>query len=415
VTAPSTAACDHIVVVGAGVAGVSAAEALRHRGYDGRLTLISAEREHPYNRPPLSKELLTGELDEDDIRLIPDDEWAGLGIDFVPGVLAKGLDPDARVLATTVGGVAYDRLIIATGSAAVRPAGWDLMSGVHTLRSLSDAQAIRDEMTHGQPSVVVIGGGFIGCEIASAARKHGLSVTIVEAEPLPLWRALGSVLAKPVARLHEDHGVRLLCETSVRRLVGSGRVEAVEFADGSRLAADLVVIGVGAAPMTGWLAGTPLHAAGGVPTDATLRTEVPEVYAIGDAARWRSPGGSTTLRMEHWTTAREHGALAAANLLDPSAAREYTAIPYVWSDQHGQRLQLAGATGRGQPRFVPDARSDGGYLAVLVEDGVVIGMAGLGRTGDFARLRRLVGTGAPFSAVSDHLGVTVPTRTGEIS
>lgn len=380
---------NNVTIVGASVAGVSAVETLRKQGYDGAVTLVSAERELPYNRPPLSKELLTGELDEDDIRLIGADRLVALEITAVLGAIAFSLDTTARIVRTTGGDIHYDGLIIATGSAPVRPRRWPELEGVHTLRSLDDAHAIRAAMTTGRPRVVVIGAGFIGCEIASAARHHGLSTTIVETRPLPLQRAIGSTLAEPIARLHHDHGVRLRCGVGVRRLLGSARVEKVELTDGSALDADLVVIGVGAVPVTDWLVGSGLEIADGVVTDRTLRASAPDVYAAGDVARWRR-GAAGSVRVEHWTNATEQGARAAANLLDPASAQPYAGVPYVWSDQHGRRIQLAGATGWGEPRFLAGGADEDGYLAVLVDDGAVLGAVGLNRTREFRRIRRLL-------------------------
>ncbi|MGE3414368.1 MAG: FAD-dependent oxidoreductase [Dehalococcoidia bacterium] len=197
-----------VVVVGSGVAGVRALETLRKNGYEGRLTLLGAEAEQPYHRPPLSKELLTGDLDESDVRLLGAEQLADLQVELELGAAATVLDPAARMVRTTRGALAYDGLIIATGSEAVRPGGWRAMPGVHTLRTLRDAVAVRAAMAAGSPRVVVIGAGFIGCEVASAARHRELETTIVEAQPVPLQRVLGPVLAEPVARHHADHGVR---------------------------------------------------------------------------------------------------------------------------------------------------------------------------------------------------------------
>ena len=381
-------------MVGAGVAGVSALESLRKRGYDGRLTLLSNELERPYNRPPLSKEFLTGELADDDIRLADDAVLTGLRVDTVYGAAATGMDPDRRVISTSAGDIRYDGLILATGSAPIVPASWTELAGVHPLRSLDDARAVRDAMLRGSPRVVVVGGGFIGCELASAARWHGLDTTIVEADALPLQRVLGPVMAEPLARLHRDQGVRLRCGTRVRVLRGAARVEQVELADGSLVPADLVVIGVGAKPETGWLAGSPLavHPGGqdGVRTDATLRTILPQVYAAGDIARWPGVEPGSSQRMEHWTNAHDQGALAAANLLSPAEAQPYTAVPYVWSDQHGKRLQVAGTTDRGDVHF--EELADDGFLAVLTDADAVRGVVGFNRVREFGRRRRTVGT-----------------------
>ena len=389
----------HVVVVGSSVAGIRAVETLRRRGYDGRLTLVGAEAELPYNRPPLSKELLTGELDEGDVRLTSEEQLAALGVELQLGAPATSLDLAARTVRAGKRAIRYDGLIIATGSRPVRPAGWPSLPGLQTLRTLGDALALRQAMTAGGPRVVVIGAGFIGCEIASAARHHGCDTTVVEAEVAPLRRALSPALAEPVVRRHRDHGVRLRLGVAVTRVFGSTRVEGVELTDGSVLDADLVVVGVGAVPVTDWLEDSGLALADGVSTDATLRTAAPGVYAAGDVARWPGTGAHGSVRVEHWTNAREQGARAAANLLDPGSAQPYTSVPYVWSDQHGRRLQIAGSATTGEPRFLAGGPDQGSYLAVLIEGGLVVAAVGFDRTQEFARVRRLVGTGAPWSQV----------------
>lgn len=401
---PSSRRKDHgvkpnrIVIVGASVAGVCAVETLRKEGYDGEVTLLDTDVELPYNRPPLSKELLTGDLDEDDVRLVTTEQLAALRVEALLGTAARSLDVDRRLVGTSEGDIGFDGLIIATGSAPLRPRGWPSLVGVHALRSLDDARRIRAGMTNGDPSVVVVGGGFIGCEVAASARAHGLDTTIVEAQPLPLQRALGPAFAEPIVRLHRDHGVRLLCGVGVQRLLGSRRVEQVELADGTLLQADLVVLGVGAAPVTGWLVGSGLEITDGVATDCMLRTHVPGVYAAGDVARWpyRRSG---LIRVEHWTNAKEQGARAAVNLLRPDATKPYVGEPYVWSHQYGRHLQIAGGIHSGQIRFLRGGPDEEAYLALLVDDGLVAGAVGLDCGRDFGRARRLVAEATPWSTL----------------
>lgn len=379
-----------IVVVGAGVAGVSAITTLRRRGYDRHLTLVSNEHEFPYNRPPLSKEFLAGVLGEDEIRLASNDLFSALNVDVLYGADSTGIDPDGKILETSAGDLHYDGLILATGAIPMTPRGWPQLAGVHPLRTLDDARAIRNTMQHGSPRVVVVGGGFVGCEVASTARTYGLDTTIVEPCPAPLHQALGPVLAELLARQHRDHGVHLRCGVAASAVRGGTQVEQVELSDGSLLAADLVVVGIGARPAIEWLAGTALGGQDGVLVSSMLQTILPNVYAAGDIARWPKDASGSSRRVEHWTTAHEQGSLAAANLLAPGEARPYTAVPYVWSDQHGTRLQIAGTTDRGELHF--EDRADDGFLALLTEGANVSGVIGLNRVREFTRLRRSVTT-----------------------
>ncbi|MET9686482.1 NAD(P)/FAD-dependent oxidoreductase [Streptomyces coeruleorubidus] len=395
---------SNIVVVGGSVAGVEALLALRSAGYDGRLTLVGADPELPYNPTPLSKELLSGEMDEDDIRLLPEEEFDDLDVNLLLGTPAQALHLGSRTV--RVGGslLAYDGLIIATGSEAVRPQGWFGLDGVHTLRTLDDARRVRQAMSTGSPSVVVVGAGFIGCEIAAAARHFGLDVTLVEAAPTALQRAVPAHLAAPVVSLQRANGVRVVCGVGVAGILGSERVDKVEFTDGTVLDADLVVVGVGAVPATRWLADSGLAVDDGVITDATLRTTAPGVYAVGDAARWPHPGTGGSIRVEHWTNAREQGKRAALNLLDPEAAQPYAGVPYVWSDLFGKRFQLAGTAHAEHVHFLDGGPAAESYLALLGDGSRVVGAVGFGGSPrPFNQARRLVAAGAPWhEAVSQH-------------
>jgi NADPH-dependent 2,4-dienoyl-CoA reductase/sulfur reductase-like enzyme len=394
---------NNIVVVGAGVTGVRAVQALRRQGYDGRLTLVAAHEDLPYNLPPLSKELLVGDLDEDEIRLIQRPHLMDLRIELELGASATALDVERRILRTKRTEIPFDGLIIATGSQPIWPRAWPPLQGVTTLRTLDDARILREALTAGSPRVVIIGGGFIGCEVASAARRFGLDTTIVEAAPYPLHRALDSELAKPILRMHVEHGVRMKCGVGVSKLLGSERVEQVELTDGSVIDADLVLIAIGAGPVTDWLIGSGVEITDGVAVDATLATSVPYIYAAGDVARWpdRITGHST--RVEHWTNASEQGTRAARNLLEPSKAIPYNGIPYVWSDQQGRRIQIAGHSQLGEARFLIGSPDGDSYLAVLVKDDRVVGAVGFDRPGlEFKRARRLVSESASWSEVDVH-------------
>ena len=389
-----------VVVVGASVAGIQTAESLREQGFAGELVLLDGDKEFPYNRPPLSKEFLAGELDEDDIRLLTPDLVAELDIDLRLGTTACGLRLDNRVVITDRDPVGFDALVIATGAVPVVPQGWAELDGVTAIRTLDDARAIRAALRAGSPRIVVVGGGFIGCEIAASVRSLGAAdVTIVEAAPTLMARALHSQAAAPIARLHRNQGVTVRCGTPVAGLLGAGRVEAVQLGDGSRIDADLVVAGLGARPAVGWLASSGLTVQDGVLADATLRA-APGVYAVGDVARYAdgaAPGGR---RAEHWTSAREHGVIAAGNLLNPSQPRIVSGPSYVWSDQYGRRLQIIGDGSGEEIRFVETDGAEDGYLALVGGPERVAGAIALDRPKQFRKARRLVEAGADWTTAS---------------
>jgi NADPH-dependent 2,4-dienoyl-CoA reductase/sulfur reductase-like enzyme len=374
-----------IAVVGASLAGLSAARALRKQSYDGTIIAIGAERHPPYDRPPLSKAFLTGGCAESDLALGDPDE--ALGIDWRLGSTAVRLDPHSRGITLADGEEIHaDGVVLATGARARRLPGTEDLSGVHTLRTLDDAVALRADLA-AVPRIVVIGAGFIGAEVASSARSLGLDVTVVEALATPLAGPLGPQLGSVCAGLHADHGVRLLTGTAVARLVGSPRVEAVELTDGTRLPADVVVVGIGARPNVEWLADSGLEIRGGVVTDAGCATNLPGVVATGDCAASFHPYAGGIVHSEHWTNALEQPATAVATLLGDH--REYTTLPYFWSDQYGVRIQFAGhRSDRDTVRIVegdPDQRS---FLAVYERDGRPVAVLGMDQPKLFTRWRR---------------------------
>ncbi len=331
---------QRLVVVGASLAGLRAVEAARKAGFRGSVTLIGAEPHLPYDRPPLSKAYLDGDAATPTFRterMLTEE----LGVELLLGTPATGLDPDARCVVTSDRAVPYDALVLATGATARRlPEGWRL-PGVHTLRTIEDAYAIRAALYAGARTVVV-GAGFIGSEVASAARARGLDVTVVEAARTPVARAVGETMGEACAALHHRHGVDLRCGVAVAGVVGEDRVEKVLLSDGSSIVADLVVAGIGAAPATGWLEGSGLRLDDGVVCDETLATGADRVYAAGDVARWHNPLFSRAMRLEHWTSAAEQGAAAARNALNPDEAKPYRTVPYFWSDWHDSRIQFVG-------------------------------------------------------------------------
>jgi 3-phenylpropionate/trans-cinnamate dioxygenase ferredoxin reductase component len=366
---------SRLVVVGASLAGLRAAQAARKSGFDGELVMVGEERHLPYTRPPLSKELLAGEHDVDTVHFPCDT----LEAEWRLGVPAASLDRRRRRVVLADGDeIAYDRLILATGSRPRRwpGAGADL-DGVHVLRNLEDALALRSAFD-GRPRVAIVGAGFIGCEVAQTARKQGLGVTLIDVAATPML-PLGPELGEWCAELHRDNGVDLRLGTGVAGLIGSGdRVEAVELADGERIAADVVVVGLGAVPNTEWLAGSGLHADPGLACDATLTTaEDPDVLGAGDIVSWPHPlAEGETVRIEHWTVAAEQGQLAGRNALAPAEERKpYVTPPYFWSDQYDKKIQSIGFPGRADRLEVLESTPDGSRMVYAGErDGRVVGV-----------------------------------------
>lgn len=379
---------ERIAIVGASLAGVAAARALRRQSFTGEIIAIGAERHRPYDRPPLSKAFLTGGCSAADLALADDDE--DLDVRWRLGIPAARLDPRNRRIVLRDGAeVTVDGVIIATGARARRLPDTDGLANVHTLRTLDDAIALRADLLRGG-RLVVIGAGFIGAEVASSARALGLDVTVVEALPTPLAGPLGAEMGAVCARLHGDHGVRLLTGAAVARLIGAGRVEAVELADGTRLPADVVLVGIGARPNVEWLADSGLEISGGVVTDAACATGLPGVVATGDCAVAFSPHAGRAVRSEHWTHAFEQPATAAATLLAGGTGGPRTpAIPYFWSDQYGVRIQLAGHREDGDTVEIvegdPEQRS---FLAVYQRHGQPVAVLGMNQPKLFTRWRR---------------------------
>jgi len=377
-----------VAVVGASLAGLSAARSLRKQGYDGRLVVIGDEVHRPYDRPPLSKEFLAGTLGEAELSLETDDE--DLGAEWLLGARATGLDRHARAVRLADGReLRADGIVIATGAAARTLPGSEGLAGVHTLRTLDDARALKDELAQGG-RLVVIGGGFIGAEVASTAQALGLDVTVVEAAPTPLAGPLGETMGTVVSGLHADHGVRLLCGVGVKGLSGEHRVDAVLLEDGRSIPADIVVVGVGARPCVEWLEGSGIALDNGVKCGADGRTSLAGVVAVGDCANWYDPRAGAHRRVEHWTGARERPEAAIATLLaggavEPGVPRP----PYFWSDQYGVKIQFAGhAAGADSVTVEEGAADDRDVLAVYRRAGQPVAVLGMNQPRLFMRWRK---------------------------
>ncbi|MDQ2797288.1 MAG: FAD-dependent oxidoreductase [Actinomycetota bacterium] len=386
-----------LVVVGAALAGLRAAEAARQVDETCSITLVGAEVHVPYDRPPLSKELLKVDAlrAESEFR----DETAlrdELRIDLRLGAPASTLDTELHTIGVGDELIPYDKLIIATGSSARRLPGTDGLTGVHVLRTIDDSRAIRAALEQGARTVIV-GAGFIGSEIASAARARGLSATVVEALATPLVRAIGPRLGAACGALHTANGTTVLCDAKVEAIEGDERVERVRLANGTVLDADLVVVGVGAIPNTGWLDGSGLAIENGIVCDEYLRTSDPDVYAAGDVARWRNPLFDRVMRIEHWTNAAEQGTRAGRNALDPEHAEPYSTVPYFWSDWYGSRIQFVGVPNDDEVEVVAGELGTDQFVALYREGERITGVLALNAQRHVMRYRKLISEGASFT------------------
>ena len=353
---------DVVVVVGTGAAGTTAARTLRAEGFGGRLVLLGDEPAAPYKRPPLSKGYLTGDTPRERLRQQDDTSYAELGIELLPGTAAVRLDRGAGEVELGDGGrLRYDRLLLATGAAPRRlqVPGAEL-AGVQTLRTLADADALRKALAARTGRLVVVGGSWIGAEVASSARQRGWDVTIVDPAAVPLARAVGPEMGAYLRDLHPAHGVRVLT-AGVASVEGNGHVEAVVTTDGDRLGADLVVVGIGVVPRTELAAAAGLEVGDGVVVDPLLTTSDPRVLAAGDVASVSTPRYGRHLRVEHWEVAKAQGRAAALAILGRGAA--YDAVPFFYSDQYDVGLEFRGRLQGGERLVLRGRPGDGPFVA----------------------------------------------------
>jgi 3-phenylpropionate/trans-cinnamate dioxygenase ferredoxin reductase component len=381
-----------IVIVGASLAGLRAAETLRREGYDDRVVLVGAEQHLPYDRPPLSKELLAGEWEPDQIALRKQ-PYDDLGLDLKLGRRATGLDVSGRVVELDGGErLPFDGIVVATGARPRTLPGTPALDGIFVLRTLDDCLTIRSRL-EARPRVVVIGAGFIGSEVAATCRGRGLDVTVLEMLPTPLARAVGPIVGDACGRLHRDHGVDLRCGVTVAEFEGGDRVERVVLADGSAIDADLVIVGVGVTPETAWLEGSGLALDDGVVCDATCFA-APGVVAAGDVARWPNPlFDGESMRVEHWTNATEQGVAAARRLLvdDPADAEAFEPVPFVWSDQYDIKIQVVGSIRGDDEVAVADGSFDEDrFVALFGRAGRLVGALGFSRPRVVMQYRRMI-------------------------
>ncbi|HEY5334504.1 MAG TPA: FAD/NAD(P)-binding oxidoreductase [Mycobacteriales bacterium] len=327
---------DRVVIVGAGLAGLKTAEALRAGEYAGEIAMVGAERHPPYDRPPLSKHVLRGEREP--VFLAQPDVFGDLAVDLRLGTVVQEI-VGRQVVLDSGERLGWDRLVVATGAVVKTIPTVPQRDGVHYLRTLDDCRALAPVLREGA-RLVVIGGGFIGCEVAASARSMGVEVTIVEPQPAPLIGAIGPELAALIVGAHEEHGTTVLAGTGVAGIEGGDRVTGVVLSDGRTLPADVVVVGVGVRPDTDWLDGSGIAVDDGVVVDDHLRASAADVYAVGDVASWYDNRLGAQTRAEHWTNATEMAEVAAANIL--GGHEVHSPVPYFWSDQYDVKLQSLG-------------------------------------------------------------------------
>lgn len=379
---------DHgVVVIGAGLGGLRTVERLRSNGFPGPITLVGAERHAPYDRPPLTKQVLRGERDSTTLRADLDDLDARLLL----GRRATALDPAARGVVLDDGSaLRYDSIVLAPGGRARPLPGAAPRTGLHVIRTIDDALALRAAVSPGS-KVVVAGGGFIGCEVAASLRAADVRVDLVEALPHPLARVLGEEGGRCAEELLVRHGVRVRTGLGVREVLGADRVTGVTLTDGTELPADQVVAGIGLVPELDWLDSSGIEVDDGIVCDAAGRTSVPNVYAVGDAARWRHPGLGEHRRVEHWTSTVDQAGTVAAVLTGRTDA-QLDEVPYFWSDQFGVKIQALGFVDPGDTahRVEPGGRT----VLLYVRSGVLRAVVGFSAAKQVMRLRPLIAAGA---------------------
>lgn len=383
-----------LVVVGGSLAGVRAVASARRSGYDGRLTLVSAETHLPYDRPPLSKEFLSGDDAPPPRSFLTEDELRELDVTLVLGHPATALAPDRRAVVVADRDVAYERLIVATGVAARRPANLPVLPGVHTLRTLDDAVALRADFMKARRALIV-GAGLIGSEIASAARSRGIDVTVIDAAATPLVRATGELVGGALSQLHLRHGVRLMPGTGLVDVLGEDRVRGALLSSGEQIETDLVVLGIGGTPNTKWLRSANMCLSsvdGGVLCDEYLRTSIDHVYAAGDIVHWPNVRLGVTLRLENWTNASEQGSRAALNALAPHEQVAHESVPYFWTDWYGNRIQFVGTAVSDEVTVVSGSLDSDQFIATYHLEGRIVGAVALNEPGKIMKYRRLIGS-----------------------
>ena len=384
-----------IVIVGGGLAAARAAEQLRKSEYAGPVTIVSDEEHLPYDRPPLSKDVLHADLD--DVALKPAEFYTENNITVRLGSAVTALDTAAQTITLADDSVlGYEELVIATGLVPKRIPSFPDLEGIRVLRTFDEALALRTHAASARQAVI-IGAGFIGCAVAASLRKLGVDVVLVEPQPAPLASVLGEQVGNLVARLHRAEGVDVRTGVGVSEVRGeNGHVSAVVLADGSELPADLVVVGIGSRPATDWLEGSGIAVDNGVVCDEAGRTSAPKVWALGDVASWRDATGHQA-RVEHWSNVAEQARVIVPAMLGQDAP-SVIVVPYFWSDQYDVKIQCLGEPEATDTVHIveDDGRK---FLAFYERDGVVAGVVGGGMPGKVMKTRGKIAAGTPISEV----------------
>jgi 3-phenylpropionate/trans-cinnamate dioxygenase ferredoxin reductase subunit len=384
-----------IVIVGGGLAAARTAEHLRRSAFDGSITIVSAEGHLPYDRPPLSKQVLRSELD--DVTLKPREFYDDNKITLALGSAVRSLDTGAQTVTLDDGSqLEYDEVVIATGLVPRRIPSFPSLPGIHVLRSFDESMALREEAGAARRAVVV-GAGFIGCEVAASLRGLGVDVVMVEPQPEPLASVLGEQIGALVSRLHRAEGVDVRTGVGVDSVTGQDRVEKVALTDGSEVDTDLVVVGIGSRPATDWLEGSGVEVDNGVVCDRVGRTSAPHVWALGDVASWQNATGHQA-RVEHWSNVAEQARVLVPSLLGQELPSNLVVVPYFWSDQYDIKIQCLGEP---EADDVVHLVEDDGrkFLAYYERDGVVAGVVGGGMPGAVMKTRGKIAAGAPIGDV----------------
>jgi 3-phenylpropionate/trans-cinnamate dioxygenase ferredoxin reductase component len=383
-----------VVIVGGGLAAARTAEQLRRSEYTGPITIVGDEVHLPYDRPPLSKEVLRKEVD--DVALKPREWYDEKDITLRLGSAATAVDTAAQTVTLADGTVlGYDELVIATGLVPRRIPDFPDLKGIRVLRSFDESMALREHASACRRAVV-IGAGFIGCEVAASLRTLGVDVVLVEPQPTPLAVVLGERIGELVARLHRDEGVDVRLGVGVEEVRGVGQVDTVVLTDGTELATDLVVVGIGSRPATDWLEGSGIEVENGVVCDEAGRTSAPHVWALGDVASWRHATGGQ-VRVEHWSNVADQARVLVPAMLgqDVPAA---VVVPYFWSDQYDVKIQCLG-----EPEATDTVHlvEDDGrkFLAYYERDGVLVGVVGGGMPGKVMKVRGKIAAATPIAEV----------------
>lgn len=404
-------AASALVVVGASLAGLRAVEAARRDGYTGSITLLGAEAHLPYDRPPLSKSFLSADGAPTFYRT--ETELGDLDVDLRLGDPATALDTDSQTVHTKNGHtVPYSQLIVATGSSPRRLEHLRDLDGVVTLRTLDDATGLRGRLGR-TTKVVIVGAGFIGSEIASSLAARGAQVTILEAAPVPLVRAVGDIVGAAISDLHRRNGTRLLCNVQIDELLGDDHVTGIVLTDGEVIEADAVVVGVGSAPATSWLASSGIELDPrdrGVVCDQYLESSVPRVYAAGDVAHWPNALLNETMRLENWTNASGQAAHAARNALFPDRREPYVTVPYFWTDWYQHRIQFVGTARADEVTFVSGTPDGDHFVALYRRGDRLVGAATLNEPRQIMKFRRMIGEQATWASALEF--ATPPVLTG---